>query len=139
MVDAGLDKFFRSMTPNSDGFPKVARSARTLGVRVPDDVEPDDEGKVLPATGGMSVAPTSMWNLPNHRRPRGLERGSTGPDADWVFSMQRRPLESLSLTARPDADNPVRHAFIEPVVPMALGEYERALAGTRPSWSKAWP
>src|SRR2546430_2606362 len=72
-------EYFRTMTRADDGLPVVGRSARSLGVRVPEDIQPDAAGRVVPGQGGMSVAPGSFWNLPNHRRPRGLGRGSTGP------------------------------------------------------------
>jgi len=123
MIVVGPDSFFRSMTPDEFGFPVVARSARAPGVRVPEDVELDDEEMVVPGTGGMSVAPTSMWNLPNHRRPRGLKRGSTGPTGDCVFSLESLALGKFLLTARPDPDQPARHAFIEPGIRVPLGSY----------------
>jgi len=109
-----------------------------LGVRVPEDVSPDAAGVVMPGTGGMSVAPDSMWNLPNHRRPRGMERGSTGPVADHVFSITEGSLGDNGLTARPDPDAPGVHALVEPRTPMLLVGYEGALTATRASWQGVW-
>jgi hypothetical protein len=43
------------------------------------------------------------------------------------------------LTLRPDPRASGRHAFVEPAAPMALEEYERELAATRPDWRHAWP
>lgn len=79
-------RFFRSMTPGFDGRPKVGRSRRTLGV-VPDDLRLRVDGWLEPGQGGMSVAPDSIENLPNHRRPRSWGRGSMGPDADRIYSI----------------------------------------------------
>lgn len=131
--------YFRSMAPEADGLPTVGRSARMLGVRMPEDISLDAGGHVLPGTGGMSVAPDSMWNLPNHRRPRGAGRGSTGPVQDHVFSIVSAPLRDNGLVARRDPEAPVVHALIEPMQTVLLEEFERSLAATRPSWGRVWP
>lgn len=110
-----------------------------LGVRVPEDIRLDEAGYVLPGTGGMSVAPDSMWNLPHHRRPRGMGRGSTGPVQDHVFSIVSAPLRDNGLVARRDPEAPVVHALVEPMQKALLEEFERSLAATRPSWSQLWP
>jgi hypothetical protein len=131
--------YFRSMTPAPDGLPAIGRSARMLGVRVPQDVSPDAAGYVLPETGGMSVAPESLWNLPHHRRPRGMGRGSTGPIMDHVFSVGPESLHDNDLTARRDPKAPAIHAWIEPARKALLEHFERSLAATRSSWTRAWP
>jgi hypothetical protein len=131
--------WYRAMTPEMDGLPRVARSARALGVRVPQDVVPDATGHVAPETGGMSVAPDSVFNLPNHRRPRGLGHGSTGPGADWVFGITLPPLTAACLLVRPDPRRPHKHAFVEPRNPVSLEGFEASLTSTRPSWSRVWP
>ena len=102
------------MTPNGDGLPRVGPSARTLGVRVPADIAPDADGYVNPGTGGMSVAPESVLNLPNHRRPRAMGQGSSGPNTDHVFYIEPGPLEGKGLVTRPDPLAPSVHAFVEP-------------------------
>lgn len=127
------------MTPGEDGQPVVGRSARWLGVRVPRDIAPDTAGFVAAGQGGMSVAPNSMWNLPHHRRPRGLGRGSTGPDDDHVFSVEGASLDGRGLDARPDPLAPAIHAFVEPRERIALARFEAALAATRPEWHRVWP
>lgn len=131
--------YFRSMTPAEDGLPSVGRSARKLGIRVPQDVKPDAAGVVGPGAGGMSVAPDSVWNLPHHRRPLGMGRGSTGPRQDHVFSVQPAPLRDNGLMARPDPVAPGLHAIVEPVQRVLLEDFERSLAATRPHWTRAWP
>ena len=127
------------MTPDVDGLPTGGRSARKLGVRVPGDVMPDAAGYVIPGTGGMSVAPDSLWNLPHHRRPRGMGRGSTGPVQDQVFSIASVPLRDNGLVARRDPKAPVVHALVEPMQKVFLEEFEHAIVATRPSWRRVWP
>ncbi len=127
---------FRGMEPAPDGLPLVGRATRRLGVRVPEDIAPDAAEDVHPGTGGMSVAPDSMWNLPHHRRPRGMQRGSTGPVRDRVYAIALAALKQQPLDIRPSSP---RHATVEPSRPMPLATYEDALTATRPSWIQAWP
>lgn len=127
------------MTPAPDGLAMLGRAVRHLGVRVPRDIAADDRGDVRPGTGGMSVAPDSMWNLPNHRRPRGMGRGSTGPVQDQVYSLQEVVLSDQRLALRADPEAPVLHALIEPSTIVPLTEYEAQLARTRPYWMRVWP
>ena len=134
-----LSEYFRSMTPAEDGRPRVGRGARTLGIRIPEDVQPGSSGMVLPVAGGMSVAPQTLWNLPHHRRPSTMGRGSTGPDQDRVLVIRGTGIHQVGLTVRPDPALPARHAFVEPPAPMLLSLYEEALARTRPEWECAWP
>lgn len=127
---------FRGMEPGPDGSPLVGRTTRRLGVRVPEDIAPDAAGDVHPGTGGMSVSPDSMWNLPHHRRPRGMQRGSTGPVEDRIYATDPADLKRQPLDIRPDTP---RHATVEPSMQMNLANYEGALAATRPFWVQAWP
>ena len=128
--------FFRSMTPAADGLPTVGRSARSLGVRVPQDIRADADGNVWPGQGGMSVAPDSMWNVPNHRRPRSMERGSTGPAFDQVFALVSI---QVGLAVRLDPDRPTKHAYVEPASVVPLEAFEDSIADTRPEWKRVWP
>lgn len=107
-------------------------------MRVPEDIRSDEAGVVAPATGGMSVAPGSLWNLPNHRRPRRLGRGSTGRDEDVVFAIVETAIEG-DLVARPDPRAPDRHAFVEPSRRMLLSAYVARLRETRGVWKAAEP
>ena len=130
---------FRVMEPSPDGLPLVGRSARRLGVRVPHDIPQDAGGYVHPGTGGMSVAPSSMWNLPNHRRPKGMGRGSSGPADDRVYAIEEMALRSQPLDVRVDPNAPAVHAFVEPSMRMPLARYDTSLENTRISWGQAWP
>jgi hypothetical protein len=130
---------FRAMTPSDDGLPLVAHSGRALGVRPHTDIKLDAEGRVLPGCGGMSVAPWSMWNVPHHRRPCGMGRGSTGPQADLLFSLASQSVSTVGLVVRPDPSRPAKHAFVEPPVAMELSSYETRLGSTRADWRQVWP
>ncbi len=110
-----------------------------LGVRVPLDIMVDSRGRVRPGTGGMSVAPGSMWNLPNHRRPRGMGRGSTGKPEDRVYELRSSSIPASRLSLRLDPQAPELHAFMEPAVAVELESYEQALGGTRKDWRRVWP
>lgn len=131
--------YFRAMRADVDALPVVGRSAWSLGVRVPADIQPSSDGLVHPATGGMSVAPGTVWNVPNHRRPRGLAGGSTGPSGDRIYSIEEAPIHLNDLSIRPDPARPDRHAFVEPARDVSLEIYESSLAATRPSWKQVWP
>lgn len=129
---------FRVMTPAPDGLPVVGRSARTLGVRIPVDIAPDAQGLVHPGTGGMSVAP-DLWSLPNHRRPRAMGRGSSGPSVDRVFATDQSTFAAADLHVRPDPEAPALHLFVEPRSCVSIAGYEANLESTRAQWVQAWP
>ena len=137
-VDAGSINY-RAMTPHADGLPKIGRSARMLGVRIPEDIDPDEKGKVRPGIGGMSVAPNSVWNVPNHRRPRGMHMGSTGNSEDHMYAIADAAIPVDKLAIRPDPKQPRRHAFVEPATSAELSTYETDLANTRNHWRQVWP
>jgi hypothetical protein len=121
---------FRAMKEASDGKPLVADTTSGLGVR---DYEIDiEDGMVQPETGGMSVSPETVYNLPPSFRP--VEFGGTNKGRHaWTL---REDDLGEDLTARPDAENPKTHSFIEPVRPMTLEQYKQALWETRDSWRK---
>jgi hypothetical protein len=133
------NSFFRAMIPDTDGFPKIGRSARMLGVRVPEDIVSDEKGFVAPGMGGMSVAPKSAWNIPNHRRPRGMGRGSAGRSDDRMYALAETEIPPDKLKVRLDPRYPEKHAFVEPADRIELVGYERNLAGTGKSWKQVWP
>lgn len=122
-------RVYRAMKQDLDGFPQVGRSARALGVRIagPHEDLPVFPGNVVrPATGGMSVVFDDPRSLPKFRRPRSLG----GEGRDPVFAMDVTMVPS-SLVVRPDRPP---HALVEPADECLLGDYERALYGTRGSW-----
>lgn len=126
---------FRAMIPEQDGFPKLERSARALGVRIESrpphqaDICMDDAGFVEPGRGGMSLAIGSPENLPPHRRPP--QFGGIGRDP--VFRLTK-PFWAAVLI---HVDQPQEHhACVEPIMRCPLEDYERELAATRLYWRK---
>lgn len=124
------------MRVDGDGFPLPGESGRYLGVRADisgqasdGDVPVTDDGLVRPETGGMSVSPPPVSNLPLHRRPR--EYG--GRSRDPVFEIETDGLP-VELRYRPDPKSPNRHGFIEPSRTMSFENYDRAIRATRVLW-----
>jgi hypothetical protein len=123
---------FRAMKEDTDGFPLIGRSSRTLGVRIEGlfcDIPVAGDGSVAPRTGGMSVALDAAQNLPKPRIPKSLG----GEGRDPIFGMACGQLP-LTLIVRPE---PYPHAFVEPRSRCPLAQFESDLANTRHSWSKA--
>ena len=125
---------YRSMIAAPDGAPAVGATARMLGVRPGIDIAVDTQGRVLPGTGGLSVAPGDPLNLPRHRRPPEFD----GTGADPVWSVRASDL-GPDLAYRPDPLAPARHGFVEPARPMSLVDFKRALARTRNHWRRHVP
>ena len=125
------------MTPTVDGLPSFGPSKRMLGVNRDETTAPD--GTFGPGTGGMSVAPDSPWNVPNHRRPQGMGRGSTGHCRDWMFVINMVALADADLGVRLDPEHPEIHAFVEPARRLAIEEYAIALGATQTKWRCEWP
>lgn len=130
---------YRAMKEAPDGLPVVEQSSRGLGVRVGVDLAPDESGAVHPGGGGMSVSPSSLWNVPPHRRPRRLGRGSTGKDADRVFWADSHVFPRHALVVRPDPNRPEQHAFVEPARTMVFEAYQEKLVATRSDWRDGEP
>jgi hypothetical protein len=103
----------------------IGPTARTLGVRPGDDI-PVVAGRVSPGTGGLSVAPDTPMNLPNHRRPPKF--GGTGKDPVWGIT-----LDSLGndLVFLQDKSN---HGLFEPAREMSIDELQQSLAALAPRW-----
>jgi len=118
--------------------PKLGSSARTLGVRVPQDIEPDANGDVHLGPHGMSVAP-SLRDLPVQwvpKRLRHLREGAIGPDTSKVWCHGEGKFEAAivapHLVLQPDRTD---HGTVAPDATMQLAAYEAALAATRPDWA----
>jgi len=117
------------MKVSDDGLPQPGRSARTLGVRPGVDIEIDADGLVRDGGAGMSVAPGSAMNLPEHRRPP--EFAGTGKDPVWEFDSAA---VGEFLRYREDPLMPGEHGFMEPSSSMTFERYESALFATREAW-----
>jgi hypothetical protein len=131
-------KVYRAMRPTNNGRPEIGATARSLGVRVPTDIAPDQTGHVLFGPRGMSVAP-DLVSLPLHRIPKRLaylRLGAIGPDADIVWSFGQGPFVGGQLAPRLALlPNKPDHGFVAPDTKMMLRDYETALAETQPGWS----
>jgi hypothetical protein len=92
----------------------------------PDVPAVDDQDVVNPGDGGMSVAPNDPKGLPRHRRPASL--GGLGQDPVWWIDTDDL---GPDLQVRPDSPT---HGVIEPKQPMALQDFQGALARTRNHW-----
>jgi len=99
-----------------------------LGVRVPQDIQPDGAGFVEPGLGGMSVTPNDPWDLPRHRRPPSLY--GTGKRPVWEYSIAHLP---SSLVLRLES---VTHGLVEPGARMGITVYRSSLGSTAPDWRK---
>lgn len=119
------------MKADEDGFPRIGRSSRELGVRVvglAQDVPVGPNDEVRPLTGGMSVAADDARNLPKHRLPFSL--GGDGPDPVFATSTDiLNPALQLRVDRYP-------HALVEPSHVVTLRRFEADLAATRGHWSR---
>jgi hypothetical protein len=131
-----MPTIYRAMLPDGS-YPKLGRGARMLGVRVPKDIAPDQNGDVQPGSHGMSVAP-SLRDLPIElvpKRLRHLRVGAAGPDTSKVWRHGEGRFETAivapHLVLRPDRPD---HGVIAPDAVMPLEQYEHALAETSSGW-----
>jgi hypothetical protein len=123
------DIVYRGMIDDGSG-PKVEQSARGLGVRVlgtAGDVRVVG-GIVQADGGGMSVAPDTPTNLPEHRRPP--EWGGTGKDPVWAI-----PTAAFVTPLQYIRDTPT-HGTVSVAMPTPLAAMQAALAATRPVWQR---
>ncbi|MFC4856907.1 RHS repeat-associated core domain-containing protein [Actinophytocola glycyrrhizae] len=137
MLEEGTDLYRGMKVDPTDGRPLVQDSKRGLGAKIDEpnpDIHVDKNGMVHPNTGGMSVSPDSLQNLPSHRRPK--THGGTSPDTGWCMNSCDLP---PGLKYRPDPSNPKKHGFIEPARSMPLSEYQRLLRSTRHLWEVVPP
>jgi hypothetical protein len=129
-LDVAIQSMFRAMIAELDGYPKMGRSSRTLGVRIDGpnrDILIAQDGTVSPSTGGMSVALDAAQNLPKHRLPKSLG----GEGRDPVFKMLSASLP-VRLFVRPDR---YPHGCVEPAAVCLFEQYEKNIWATRLSWS----
>ena len=129
---------YRTMRGAQDGRPECCATASCLGVRVDTerpDVDLEDDGTVHPRDGGLSVVPDDPGLLKPHIRPTWLGGRSTKPL--WVIADDSLPPNLLYV---PDSGSgPVAHGLIKPRVQMLAGDFQAALANTRPHWEEVRP
>jgi hypothetical protein len=133
--EPNMPLIYRAMLRDGE-YPKIGPTAKTLGVRIPDDIA--EQGQfVFPGTGGMSVAPT--WRaLPMYRVPRRLKHlaaKAAGSNNYECWKMGVGPFEAGAvadgLSLRPDRPD---HGLVEPSAAMPSEEYQKSLAATREQW-----
>jgi hypothetical protein len=130
-----MRQLFRAMKEDDSGSCLIGDGARMLGIRPGVDVTAKDANDlVYPGQGGLSISPDDPLNLPYFRRPQEFQ--GIGKDPVWLILDTDLP--GFDLCHRPDPAKPT-HGFIEPVRPMTLGEYKRAIARTHTLWRKLSP
>lgn len=117
------------MKADADQHPSCGARFGQLGVRPDKDIAVQAGGIVQPRTGGMSVTPDNIGNMPLHLRPK--SHGGAG--ALPVFEIETAALGSC-LDVRRDPANPRSHAFVEPAATMRLTDLQQALCMTRTAW-----
>ena len=134
---------YRAMFADGE-LPKIGPSKSMLGAKIGhdeyDDIGPDEDGSVVPGTGGMSVAPS--WRmLPSHRIPRRLNSKLEVPraignnrSACWRYGSGDFETSGLTDELKLVVENP-RHGVVEPLLRMHTDQYQRALAATAPDWA----
>jgi hypothetical protein len=132
-----MPRIYRVMLKAADDGPTVGQSAAQLGVRVPTDIAPDEQDRVSPGTGGMSVSP-GLRALPAFlipKRLRALVPKARGRDDGYVWRMGTGPFTrgSVGEGLQLEPDSPT-HGTVQPAEVMPLSAYEDALAATRDEW-----
>ena len=132
-----MPKIYRSMLSDGD-FPMIGDTAKMLGVRVPTDIAPDQDGNVHRADHGMSVAP-SIGFLPHHRVPRRLNhivKSATGGNDLCIWSTGRGDFVESLITDELELrlGGNLEHGFVSPSQTMQLVAYRDALSSTRHDW-----
>lgn len=117
---------FRPMRPADDGKPALGRSLSTLGVRPDHDLPVDADGCVAPVTGGMSVTPDRVEDVPPTLLPRAL--GGEGRHPLFKVAVDQLP---PTLAVR--VDKP-KHANVEPAARCVFEAYELEVQKTRTFW-----
>jgi hypothetical protein len=123
------------MRKDDDDLPHLERSANGLGVRPGVDIDVDTRHNVVMNGKGMSVSP--HWrDMPLFRIPqrlRHLKQGARGSNNLFCFRYGfgdfQRGAFGEALILEPDSTT---HGTIAPDRLMALDDYEKALAATRP-------
>jgi len=138
-----MPTMYRAMFPDGD-HPKTGPSKNTLGAKIGhgkyDDLPMDEDGKVAPGTGGLSVAP--RWReLPSHRIPERLnwklrKKKARGDNRLVCWRHGTGDFETSAVTSQLQfVVQSSEHGVVEPRSRMSADEYQRALAATAPDWN----
>jgi hypothetical protein len=126
------------MKGDADGKPRIGDTTSGLGIRIPKDVQPDEEGCVSPGNGGLSTYRQLLAMAPSFIPPEfGL--GGTGKGLA-VFKILDEQVAANRLTARDDrSPGNEGHVFLEPESKVPVATYRECLLATRPAWVKVEP
>lgn len=127
---AGGRMIFRGMKADGDG-PEVAETRRSLGVKLPEDLDVDAHGIAKHNHKGMSTSPDSPMNLPPHRRDAGWD--GTSKDPVWGISLDKLRTTDLDW----HEDQPGKHGILRPTKDMPYQRFKSALEATRGDWKQA--
>jgi hypothetical protein len=133
-----MPQVFRAML-KEDNAPKVGDQRDMLGVRVPTDIEPDENDIVSPGNGGLSVNPD--WKkLPAHLIPKkynGIVADARGKRDIAIWRYGEVPFESANLNDKLQLriDKP-SHGSIEPRAAVGINEFQKNLADTLQEWKE---
>lgn len=119
--------FYRAMKSIGQGLPACGEGARLLGVRPGIDIGVDDQGRVQPESGGMSVF-SDPASLPKHRKPAWM---SGGEGRDPLYSIEEASLPGELAAIR---DGCSCHFFWAPAMACPYRLYLSVLYGTQRSW-----
>ena len=124
---------YRGMTDDG-GKPQIGDSARNLGVRQQEITVEQRDGKdfiIAKDTEGMSTAPGTPRNLPQHRRNK--DWGGTGKDPVWEIDDSK-----VTGALKAFQDKPT-HVTVAASHDMPLEDFKAALSSTQNNWKKALP
>lgn len=123
---------YRAMQKDEDGAPVRDANSRGLGARPgtgpQTDIPVDDEGYVVPETGGLSITPEDWRRLGTRRWLLPRQLGGTGRHPLWGIDSSTLP---DGLYYRLDPREPYTHGFIEPVRKMPFEQYQGLLLTSR--------
>jgi hypothetical protein len=124
---------YRGMTDDGKK-PKIGDSARNLGVRQEEITVQQRDGKnfiIANDKEGMSTAPDTPRNLPEHRRNK--DWGGKGKDPVWEIDDSK-----VTGALKAFQDKPT-HVTVAASQDMLLEDFKAALSNTQNNWQKALP
>lgn len=137
-----MPKMYRSRIRDLDSLPLIGNSAKSLGVRIPEDISADATGSVNPGTEGMSVASDwtklQPWRIPARLRDRHPDgaAGAAGTDPKlFVFSHGDGAFTHGPVSADLVLHVSGTHGSVAPARRMPLADYRSAIAATRGDWT----
>lgn len=130
---------YRTMKAEWSGLnPLIEQSRRGLGVKIDpkdSDIFVDENGNVQPFSGGMSVSPYDLTNLPGFKLSERFGGTAKKPDPVWCINSAFVSLTG-GLFFNPDVPAGATHGTIQPLRMMSLQRYQDYLSSTQSYWIK---